>query len=189
MAKCFPLRTFFYPGKQRKVIPGKIDWIGRVEYGSHAVFGQKLLNTQRGVGRWARKSSIMKSWANSLKESSKKAAEAERSLSQQHQLYTDTYWFLSLYYKGLAVQKIIPFFGRYPLVYNEDFLIILIVFLYGKCSHVCINTDNYNLLSAYYGLVILYAYTVCLHSNFGNLGKKYGFVWNSLTVGVSYIFL
>ena len=40
-------------------------------HGVHAVFAQKLLNTQRGVGRCAHKSPIMK-WANALKESSKK---------------------------------------------------------------------------------------------------------------------
>ena len=53
--------------------------------GGHAVFGQKLLNTQHSVGRCARKSHIMK-WANALKESSKKFTEAQRSLSQHHQL-------------------------------------------------------------------------------------------------------
>ena len=49
-------------------------------------FGQKLLTTQRGVGRCAYKSNVMK-WANTLQESSKKKfTEAEHSLSQQHQL-------------------------------------------------------------------------------------------------------
>ena len=48
-------------------------------------FGQKLLNTEHGVGRCACKSPIMK-WANTLKESSKKFTEAEHSLSQQCQL-------------------------------------------------------------------------------------------------------
>ena len=51
----------------------------------HADFGQKLLNTQCGVGRCARKSPIMKQ-ANVLKESQKNLTEAERNLSQQHQL-------------------------------------------------------------------------------------------------------
>ena len=45
----------------------------------HAVFAQKLLNTQCGVGRYAHKSPIMK-WANVLSVQ-KKFTEAERSLS------------------------------------------------------------------------------------------------------------
>ena len=48
-------------------------------------FGQKLLNTQYGVGRRAHKSPIM-TWANTLNESSKKFTKAEHSLSQQRQL-------------------------------------------------------------------------------------------------------
>ena len=61
--------------------------------GGHAVFGQKLLNTQHGVGRCARKSPIMK-WANMSKESSEKLTEAECSLSQQPSWCTDTDGFL-----------------------------------------------------------------------------------------------
>ena len=55
----------------KKVTWGEIGWIGRVGHGGHAVFGQKLLNTQCGVGRCTCKSPIMKC-ANTLKESSKK---------------------------------------------------------------------------------------------------------------------
>ena len=55
----------------KKVTQGEIRWIGRVGYGGHAILGQKLLNTQHGVGRCAPKSPIMR-WANMLKESSKK---------------------------------------------------------------------------------------------------------------------
>ena len=51
----------------------------------HAIFGQKLLNTQHSVGRCTYKSPIMK-WAKMLKESSKKFTEAKCNLSQQHQL-------------------------------------------------------------------------------------------------------
>ena len=65
-----PLRNFFHPGKQ-KVAGGEMWWIGRVTHEGHTIFGQKLLNSQHGVGRCARKSPIMK-WANVLKESSKK---------------------------------------------------------------------------------------------------------------------
>ena len=52
--------------------------------GGHAIFGQKLLNTQHSVGRCAGKSPIMK-WANALS-LQKKFTEAEHSLSQQCQL-------------------------------------------------------------------------------------------------------
>ena len=47
----------------------QVIWEGGAQ--GHAVFGQKLLNTQHGVGRCACKSPILK-WANALKESSKK---------------------------------------------------------------------------------------------------------------------
>ena len=84
-AKCFPLRTFFIQEANKKVTWGETGWIGRVGHGGHAVFGQKLLNTQHSVGRYTYKSPIMKC-ANSLKQSSKKFTEAKHSLSQQHQL-------------------------------------------------------------------------------------------------------
>ena len=72
-------------GKLKEVTQGKIKWIGRVGHGSHAMFGQKLLNTQHGMGRCAHISPIMK-WVNTFKESSKKFTEAEHSLSQPWQL-------------------------------------------------------------------------------------------------------
>ena len=50
----------------------------------HAVFDQKLLNTQHGEGRGAHISSLMK-WAKALS-LQKTFTEAKRSLSQQHQL-------------------------------------------------------------------------------------------------------
>ena len=83
-AKHVPLRPFFIQGNKKEVAWGKIRWIWRVGHEGHTVFGQKLLNTQCGVGRCARKSPIMK-WANTWKESSKNFTEAERSLSQQRQ--------------------------------------------------------------------------------------------------------
>ena len=55
----------------KKVARAEMGWIGRVGHWGHAIFNQKLLNTQHGVGRCAWKSPIMK-WANELKESSKK---------------------------------------------------------------------------------------------------------------------
>ena len=70
-AKPFPWGLFFMWGKKKKCHSDEIRWIERVGLGGHAVFSQKLLNTQRRVGRCARKSPIMR-WANALKESSKK---------------------------------------------------------------------------------------------------------------------
>ena len=57
-----------------------MGWVGHRD---HAGFGQKLLNTQHGVGRSAYKSRIMK-WTNVLKESLKEFTEAKCSLSQHH---------------------------------------------------------------------------------------------------------
>ena len=84
-AKHFPLKTFFTLGNKPKCHLGEIGWIGMVGHRGHAIFGQKLLNTQCTVGRCTHKSPIMK-WANALKESQKKFTEAEHSLSQQRQL-------------------------------------------------------------------------------------------------------
>ena len=50
-------------------------------------FGQKLLNTQCGVGRYSRKSPIMK-WSNPLKESSRK-----NSLKLSTASRNDTSWY------------------------------------------------------------------------------------------------
>ena len=47
----------------------RVRW--RVGHRGHAIFGQRLLNTQCGVGRPTYKSSILK-WANTLKEVLKK---------------------------------------------------------------------------------------------------------------------
>ena len=93
-----------------------------VGHGGHAVFGQKLLNIQSGVGRYACKSPIMK-WANLLKESSKKISlKLNAAFHNYTSWYMDTDGFLedsprgrSLYYKGPAVQKVIPvFWGGSP---------------------------------------------------------------------------
>ena len=58
-------------GNKKKVTQDQSRWTGRVGQGGHAIFGQKLLNTQHGVGRCTHKPLIM-IWANMLKESSKK---------------------------------------------------------------------------------------------------------------------
>ena len=93
MGKMFPFEDFFMAGGGgRGINRSHSGWRGRVGYGGHAVFSQKLQNTQRGVGRCTCKSPIMK-WANMLKESSKKKiTEVERSLSQQHQLVHSYRW-------------------------------------------------------------------------------------------------
>ena len=83
-AKCFPLRTFLIWENKKKVMWGKIGWTGRVGHGGHAILGQKLLNTQHGVGRCSCKSPITK-WANMLS-LQKKFTEAKLRLSQQRQL-------------------------------------------------------------------------------------------------------
>ena len=78
----------FFHEENKIVAQGQIGWIGRVAHGSRAIFGQKLPNTQHGVGRCAHKFPIMK-WANVAKESSKKNS-AKLSLSQHHHLVYDT---------------------------------------------------------------------------------------------------
>ena len=85
------------------------------------LFGQKLLNTQCGVGRCTYKSPILK-WANALKESSKSSLNLNAASHNNASGYTDTDGFLehlpsgeSLYYKGLAHQKIMLVLGGDPL--------------------------------------------------------------------------
>ena len=107
----------------------KIRWIGRVGHGGHAVFGQKLLNTQCGVGRCAGKSLIMK-WVNTLKESSKTNSLKPNSASHNNaNWYTNTDGFLehspsggSLYYKGPTLQRII-LFSYYAVIDNRTVII------------------------------------------------------------------
>ena len=80
-ARHFPLKTFFTWGNKTSC-SGR-DWVKW--HRGNTIFGQKLLNTQHGVGRCTGKSSIMK-WANMLKESYKKITDAKSSFSQQRQL-------------------------------------------------------------------------------------------------------
>ena len=89
---------------------------GGAGHNGHAIFGQKLLNTLHSVGRCAQKSPIRK-WANalSLQKNSRKPNTASHNNTSR---YSDTDGFLehspsrgSLYYKGHALQKIIPGFG------------------------------------------------------------------------------
>ena len=70
ISKSFLFETFFsQETKKESLGPDRLNREGGVW--GHAIFGQKLLNTHRGVGRCAHKSPIM-TWANALKESSKK---------------------------------------------------------------------------------------------------------------------
>ena len=65
--------------------------IGRA--GGCAVFGQKLLTTQRGVGRCAYKSSIMK-WTKALKETSKKNPKTKnKSLKPNAASHNNASWY------------------------------------------------------------------------------------------------
>ena len=77
------------------------------------VFGQKLLNTQCGVDRCARKSPITKQ-AKALRVFKTNSLKPSTASHNSASWYTDTDGFLehspskeSLYYKGSALQKII----------------------------------------------------------------------------------
>ena len=67
----FPFEVVLIQRNKRKFLRDENRWIGRVGHESHTVFGQQLLSTQRGVGRCAHNSPIMKC-ANTMNESSKK---------------------------------------------------------------------------------------------------------------------
>ena len=87
----------------------------------HAIFGQKLLNTQHSVGSYTCNSPIMK-WANTLKESSKKISLKPNTASHNNASWcTDTDRLPehppsggSLHCKGPALQKIILVFRGIP---------------------------------------------------------------------------
>ena len=80
LAKRFSLSTFSYgETTTKKVTWGEIGWIGSVGHGVHVIFGQKLMNTQCGVGKCACKSPTIK-WANVLEKSFKKSAEGKLSM-------------------------------------------------------------------------------------------------------------
>ena len=116
--KTFPFEDFFHPGnKQTKVAWGKIRCIGNVVPLGSGCFWSKLLNTQCCVNRCVHNSPIMK-WANASKESSKNPLKLSAAPHSSASGYTDTDGFLEhspsggiLYYKGPALQKIIPFWG------------------------------------------------------------------------------
>ena len=123
-ARLFPLRIFFIQGNKKSL--WEIGWTGRVGHGGCAGFGQKLLNTQRGMGRCSRRSPVVK-WANALKVFKKNSLKPNAASRNNCHWYTDTDGVLehspsggSLYYKGPALQKIIPVFWGSPLVQLLD---------------------------------------------------------------------
>ena len=95
--KCFSLRTFFIRGNKKKSCLGKIEWIGRMGHGAHAVFGKKLLNTQCSVGRCACKSPIMKWMGKRIETVFKRNSLKPGAASHNNtSWYTDTGGFLEL---------------------------------------------------------------------------------------------
>ena len=95
--------------------------IGRVVHGAHAVFGQKLLNTQRVV--WAGALINQPSWNGQThwKSLQKYSLKPNTASHDNASWCTDTDGFLehspsrgSLYYKGPALQKKIPLSGGTP---------------------------------------------------------------------------
>ena len=127
-AKPFPLRTFFHPGKQKKPLGVRLGEQSHRGQADHVLFGHNLLETQLSVGRCTGQSPIMK-WTNGLKESSKKFTEAERSLSQHHQLLHQYRWVprtLTSQQKPVLQGAHLPednsgFFGSPPYIYRSAF--------------------------------------------------------------------
>ena len=91
IGKMFPFGDFFHLGKQNKSGRYQVNREGGAW--GHAVFGQKLLNIQCGVGRCTHKSP--KKWANVLKESSEKKSLKQNAASHNKaRWYTDRDGFL-----------------------------------------------------------------------------------------------
>ena len=67
----FSFEDIFHLGEEKQVARGEMGSLGRVGHGGHAVFGQKMLNTQHSVAGALVHQPFMK-WANALKEPSKK---------------------------------------------------------------------------------------------------------------------
>ena len=124
--KHFTLRTFFIWGNKNKVTWGKIRCIGRVRHWGHAIFCQKLLNTQWGVGRWALQSPIMK-WVKYVESSKKISLKLNTASHSNASWCTDIGGFLEhspsreILYKVPTLQNIIPFWG-FPYCINHDLL-------------------------------------------------------------------
>ena len=142
-AKHFLLRTFFIQGNKQKSSLGQ-DRVNRESgAGGHAVFGQKLLNTQSDVGRCTRKSPIMK-WANVLTLQKKVHWSQTQLLTT---MPTDTDGFLehppskrSLYYKETVLQKVSPDFGGPPRIMTptQFFLLFWVLTFYLEYHQILI---------------------------------------------------
>ena len=140
-AKLFPWRHFFiWVNKTQKLFWARI---GRVGHEGHAVFCQKLLNTQSDVGRCTRKSPIMK-WANVLTLQKKVHWSPTQLLTT---MPTDTDGFLehppskrSLYYKETVLQKVSPDFGGPPRIMTptQFFLLFWVLTFYLEYHQILI---------------------------------------------------
>ena len=116
ISKIFPFEDFFSLRETNKNCLGDTGWIGVVGPGIH-VFGQKLLNTQHGVGKC---SVNHPSWNGQIRWKSLQKNSLKLHAASHHNTswYTDIDGFLghspsrgSLYYKALTLQKIVPFMG------------------------------------------------------------------------------
>ena len=127
ISKTFPFEDFFHPGGKKNLTEGKIRWLGRVGHEDHAIFGQKLPNTQCSVGRCTHKSP-MANWPNMFKKPLEKTSLKPNAASHNARWYTDTDRFLehspswgNLYYKRLTLQKVILIFWV-PFLYIHSAL-------------------------------------------------------------------
>ena len=110
-AKHFPLRTFSMGETKKKSLRARYDEQGGWGM-SHAVFHQKLLNTQHSMGRCTINHP---SWNGQMHWVFKKNSLKPNAASHNNsRWYTDTYGFLEhspsgrhLYHKGLALWNII----------------------------------------------------------------------------------
>ena len=119
IGKMFLFQDFFHPWKQTKKSLSGWDQVNREggTWGS-CLFGQKLLNTQRGVGNCAGRLPIMK-WANASKVFKKYSLKPNAASHNNARWFTDTDGFRehspsrgSPYYKGLTLWKtILGFWG------------------------------------------------------------------------------
>ena len=83
----------FKPGNKKRVPQVRSDEYRGWRHRGHAVFAQKLLNTQHCAGRCACKSPIMK-WANTFRVFQKNSLEPNAAFHTTTRPYTDTDGFL-----------------------------------------------------------------------------------------------
>ena len=91
----------------KKFAQSEIRWIGRVQHGGHAVFGQKLLNTQCIVGRCAHTHS---SWNRQMRWNTlqKKSRKLNATSHNNASWYTDTDGFLEQSLSGESLSYKCP---------------------------------------------------------------------------------